>query len=247
MGKVPYDIKVTNNKGTLQDFIHSFNFIVILNGFTYGFEQVINVETSGHYETYQEGGNEHAVFARKTNYDQLYTMIFRRGMPIKKSETATSAAMAAAAIIPNNLARKSALLSVASMDPFVSLEVGPAVGLLQIFDRQYKNDVATFSFFSYGASDWKMGDLDATSGNILYEDITIVHSGLKRLAQTTTPTFLETFSNFDDSYNSETLDEINLEDKKKEAKSKKDDRDKEEIAQDERIKRFADERNKIVS
>jgi phage tail-like protein len=202
MGRTPYSIDVTANQGSLGDLTPVFNFIVMLNVFTYGFQEVSGLEISRPYSTYEEGGvNDHPIVVG-TPETSAKTLTFRRGMIIKKNSLITDLARMGAAAIPNNLARKAALLGITSLDSAASLEEGPAIGFVQVFDRHFENDIATFGFLSLGMSEWKMSDLDAQANNLVIEDFTIVHTGLKRLTTNLTPSFISSFFSSDD-YNSE--------------------------------------------
>ncbi|MDR1240656.1 MAG: phage tail protein [Oscillospiraceae bacterium] len=197
MRRTPYPIDSTASKGSLNDIPFGFNFIVILNNFTYGFQEVGNIEEERPCDTLVEGGNDHPVFVRKPRESQS-TLTFKRGMLIKKYGIVTDIARMGAAALPINMLRKTALLTVSSFDSVAALEEGPAIGFLQVFDRQFKNDVATFSFFSLGMVSWKLSDLDAQGNGLLIEEYTIAHQGLKRLTTNFIPSFISSFIVDDD-------------------------------------------------
>lgn len=202
--KIPYDNVISSAHGELtdklayfpnfNDLIYPLNFVVILNGYVYSFQEVSGIDGDFPYESIEDGGNPCQLYARKVSDVDGFTILnLKRGMPVRKSHVLTSAVntLAAQAVALNNaLARKNALVHAASIDPIVTLERGPADGMIQIFNRDFTKDVATFKFFSYGASKWSIGDLDATSGSIVYESIDLVCSGVRRVvnSNSTTPT-----------------------------------------------------------
>ena len=137
-GKLPYPLDVTCNHGKLSDLIPTFNFIVILNEFVFGFSEVNGIDKDMPYDSLEEGGNSYPVFARKQNRE-FESIILKKGLLIKKSGLFSGVARTAlsqAAKSSNNLIRKAALISAAASDPITTLENGPAYGFLQIFDRQ---------------------------------------------------------------------------------------------------------------
>ncbi|MDR1364832.1 MAG: phage tail protein, partial [Oscillospiraceae bacterium] len=202
MGRLPYKIDVTANKGSLNDVPMGFNFIVVLNVFTYGFQEVSGLSMKRPMGSHEEGGvNDHVISVGQPSTD-LRELTFRRGMLIKKNKIITDTARMSAAHLSSNTARKSSLLAISALDETISLEQGPSVGFLQIFDRKFKSEVATFSFFSLGMSEWRLNDLDSQSNNLLIEEFTVVHTGLKRIVDNPTPTFISGFIS-SDTYNSE--------------------------------------------
>lgn len=204
--KLPYKLDVTCDYGNLNDLTMSFNFIVILNEFVYGFNEVSGIDKDIQYESLREGGNPYPVFARKMESD-FELLNFKRGMPIRKTQAISKAIRLAFSQVPltgSSLARRTAMLAAAAMDPIASLENGPALGYLQVFDRQFRTPISTFSFFSYGASKWDITDPNATSAEIMYESITLVCSDLKRMTSnlfTTPPGFWDSFTSTEDRYN----------------------------------------------
>ena len=188
-GRLPYPVDVTCNHSKIDDLIPAFNFIVILNEFVFGFSEVSGLDRDLPYNDIQEGGNPYPVFARKRSYN-FEQLNFRKGLLIKKGDWSSDSmktALSQAAMIPGSLARKAALIAAVSADPVASLENGPAYGFLQVFDRQYKTPLTSFSFFSHGASRWDITDLNASSGDFMYETITLVCSDLKRLSNSALP------------------------------------------------------------
>ena len=182
--RIPYSLNVTCNKGRLNDLIPSFNFLVILNEYVFGFTEVGGIDRQINYDPCKEGGNPYPVLIR-SNYHDFERITLKRGMLIKKGSLVSSVlqtAFAQAARIGVNMARKAALVAAAASDPIVTLENGPAYGFIQVFDRKYQNDLATFSFFSYGAIEWRISDLSASSSDPIYEDITLVCTDLKRMS-----------------------------------------------------------------
>ena len=187
--RLPYPIDVTCNHGRLNDFIPSFNFIVILNNFTFGFSEVSGLDKDMSAEEIREGGNVYPVFTRKYEYN-FEQITLSKGLLIREADYASDSirtALSQAALLNNSLARKAAIIAAASSDPIATLEQGPAYGFLQVFDRKYKTALTSFSFFSYGASRWDITNLNASSNDFLYENITLVCSDLKRLSNSALP------------------------------------------------------------
>ena len=182
--RIPYSLNVTCNKGRLNDLIPSFNFLVILNEYVFGFTEVGGIDRHINLNDVKEGGNPYRVFARSNDCD-FERITLKRGMLIRKGSLVSSSvqtAFAQAARIGVNMVRKAALVAAAASDPIVTLENGPAYGFIQVFDRKYQNDLATFSFFSYGAEEWRISDLSASSSDPIYEDIILVCTDLKRMS-----------------------------------------------------------------
>jgi len=160
--------------------ISSFNFVVTLNEFTFGFQSVSGVSVEKPFEHIAEGGvNDHEIMVGKPAYDHA-TLTFKRGMLVRSPTIIDKVARAAAAAIPNAFLRKQTLIQLNSLNPQEALETGPAYGMIQVFDR-YKNLKALYSFFSLGAVSWRMDDLDASLGGRLCEEFTIAHTGLVKL------------------------------------------------------------------
>ncbi|MDR2074582.1 MAG: hypothetical protein LBP36_04435 [Oscillospiraceae bacterium] len=195
MGRPPYDIDVSCIKnGTLVDVHYSFNFILMLNAFTYGFQEINDLSIGAPYDVIAEGGNTHGLLVHKYHNEELSTMTLKRGILIKNSNSEISAAAKALSValsswIPGGAARKAAMLGISSLDAGVSLQMGPAIGFIQAFDRTFTQDVVTLSFFSLGVTEWRMNGLDAQSGGLLVEDMTIVHTGLTRMTSELTPSW----------------------------------------------------------
>lgn len=165
----------------MDQLMSGFNFIVTLNEFVFGFQSVSGFSMEKPVEYLREGGvNEHQIMVGKP-HEETFSLTFRRGYLMRSSSLLSSAARAAAAAIPSNLGRKTALLAVSAVDPQETLESGPALGTIEVFDR-YRNLCALYSFLSLGMTSWKMDDLDATQSSIIYEEITIAHTGLTRHA-----------------------------------------------------------------
>ena len=160
--------------------IQGFNFIVTLNNFIFGFKDVSGLNISDHVEYFEEGGvNDHQIMVKKPS-DETPKLTFSRGLMIRCNPILNMAARAAAARIPDNLARQAALIAANTMDPQASLETGPAVGTIEVYDRG-KKLCASYSFLSLGMTEWSVSDLSADDSNILIESITIAHTGLVRV------------------------------------------------------------------
>jgi hypothetical protein len=168
------------------NLIYNPNFILILNDFVYSFQEISGIDIDFPNEhSLTEGGNSRHLFARKTLMEEDTTnLILKRAMPIRRSQTKVQNISALLSLVtPSGVGflRKQSLLAAAKLDPVYTLEHGPAEGIIQIFDRTFKNDVANFRFFSYGAHKWTLGELDATSGNIVYETIELICTNFTRV------------------------------------------------------------------
>lgn len=159
-----------------------FNFIVTLNAFTFGFKEVQGLSVTRYTDLLTEGGvNDHSILVGRPNNDNnIYDLTFSRGLLKRSTSLVTGAAKAAAALIPNNIARKAALLGITALDPQESLEVGPALGTIEVYNR-YKKLTASYTFLSLGMTEWSASDLSADSNDISIETIKIVHTGLTRV------------------------------------------------------------------
>ncbi len=156
-----------------------FNFIVTLNEITFGFQSVVGLGINRKVSYLTEGGvNDHQIMVGCPSDDNP-TLTFKRGILMRNPESLISEALAAASVIPDNMERKMALIAAVSCDAQACLERGPALGTIQVFDRQ-RSLKALYSFLSLGMTSWKSDDLDATSGGIMCEEFTIAHTGLTR-------------------------------------------------------------------
>lgn len=164
----------------IEHLIQGFNFIVTLNSYVFGFKEVSGLHVSNAVDHFSEGGvNDHQIMVGKPN-DDTPTLEFSRGMMIRCNPLLDLAARAAAARVPGNLARKAALLAASAVDPQATLEVGPAAGTIDVYDRA-KKLCASYTFLSLGMTEWQVDNLDADNGNIIIESITISHTGLFRV------------------------------------------------------------------
>lgn len=244
--RLPFQVDVTCNHGRLDDFIPSFNFMVILNQYVFGFSEVSGFDGNLQYETITEGGNPDPVFASQYNIN-FDILTFKRGMLIRKGSLASKAirtAFSQLTRIGNNLLRKGALIAAAALDPVATLENGPAYGFVQLFDRQYKNDLATFSFFSHGSTHWDVPSLDAKSGDFMVEEIHLCCSNLKRMSNSVEPSGIWNVFGQDEHTFYEGWDKLGITEedmkKKDEKKStKKDEFDKKVQEKEEKIKEYA--------
>lgn len=159
-----------------------FNFIVTLNAFTFGFKEVQGLSVTRYTDLITEGGvNDHSLLVgRPNNENNIYDLTFSRGLLKRSKSFVTGAAKAAAALIPNNILRKAALLGITALDPQESLEVGPALGTIEVYNR-YKKLAASYTFLSLGMTEWSVSDLSADSNDIIIETIKIAHTGLTRV------------------------------------------------------------------
>ena len=167
-----------------------FNFIVTLNEFTFGFKSVSGISVNRQVNTIPEGGlNDHGIIVEEP-LQNSFTLSFSRGLMIRYPQLIDTTVRSAAAIIPNPIARKTALVLAASSSPQEALEKGPALGFIHVYDRTNKRLLGRYSFLSLGISEWRVSDLDAENGSgLLIEDMTIVHTGITR-----EPTALQPFS-----------------------------------------------------
>ena len=166
-----------------------FNFIVTLNEFTFGFKNVSGISVNRQTSTINEGGvNDHAIIVEDPNQSS-FTLSFSRGLMIRYPQIVDATVRSAAAIVPNPIARKAALIGASSLSPQEALEKGPALGFINVYDRTNKRLLGLYSFLSLGMTEWRVSDLDAESGGLLVEDMTIIHTGITR-----EPTVLQPFS-----------------------------------------------------
>ena len=160
--------------------IQGFNFILTLNNFTYGFKEISGLRVENPVDYIQEGGvNDHKLMVGEPS-NEAPTLECKRGLMLRCLPIITDAARMAAALIPNNLARKAALLAVNTQDPQATLEQGPAIGTIEVYDRQ-KRLSAMYGFLSLGMTSWECDSLSADNSDVLIESITIAHTGLIRI------------------------------------------------------------------
>ena len=160
--------------------IQGFNFILTLNNFTYGFKEISGLRVENPVDYIQEGGvNDHKLMVGEPS-NEAPTLECKRGLMLRCLPIVTDAARMAAALIPNNLARKAALLAVNTQDPQATLEQGPAIGTIEVYDRQ-KRLSAMYGFLSLGMTSWECDSLSADNSDVLIESITIAHTGLIRI------------------------------------------------------------------
>ena len=167
-----------------------FNFVVTLNEFTFGFKSVSGISVTRSINTQPQGGlNDYGIIVEEPNQGS-YTLSFSRGLMIRYPQAIDATARSAAALIPNAIGRKMALIGCASLSPQAALEKGPALGFIHVYDRTNKRLLGLYSFLSLGMTEWRVSDLDAEGGtNLLIEDMTIIHTGITR-----EPTVLQPFS-----------------------------------------------------
>lgn len=166
--------------------IPGFNFVVTLNELTYGFQSVSGLSINRKVNYINEGGvNDHQIMVSCPNDDNP-TLTFKRGILMRSSSTVDANAVAAASLIPDNPSRKLAVTAAVSLDPQACLEKGPALGIIQVFDRR-KCLKAVYSFLSLGITNWRSDDLDASTSSILCEEFTVAHTGLERMPLASPP------------------------------------------------------------
>lgn len=190
--KVPYAGSIVSScKGSGWDYsnlVYDYNFVLILNEYVYSVKSIGGIDRDYLNNPEREGGNEWPVFIRDYNNSSFIKINIERAMPIRRSQIVSStirAGVAAAAKmcegVAQNIVRRSALLSAAALDPIATLENGPAIGIIQVFNKTFTKDVANFKFFSYGAERWSATQLDARSGDIVIESIDLLCTDLIRM------------------------------------------------------------------
>lgn len=174
--KFPQSLKISS----MDKLITRFNFLVTLNEFVFGFESVSGLEINKRVDYISEGGvNDHQLLVGSPMTDNP-TLTFKRGMLIHSSNAiARTASLLSTSLLRNNVLRKTTMLAAAAIDARTTLEVGPALGSIQVYNRN-GNLSALYVFLSLGMTSWKAEDLDASSSDIWCEEITIAHTGLER-------------------------------------------------------------------
>lgn len=174
--KFPQSLKISS----MDKLITRFNFLVTLNEFVFGFESVSGLEINKRVDYIPEGGvNDHQLLVASPTTDNP-TLTFKRGMLVHSSNAiARTASLISTSLLRNNLLRKTTMLAEAAIDARTTLEVGPALGSIQVYNRNGKLS-ALYVFLSLGMTSWKAEDLDASSSDIWCEEITIAHTGLER-------------------------------------------------------------------
>ena len=174
--KFPQSLKIS----AMDKLLTKFNFLVTLNEFVFGFQSVSGLEVNKRVDYISEGGiNDHQIMVSAPSADNP-TLTFRRGMLLHTSNAvARSAKWLSTSLMKNNIARKAAMLAEASVDARTSLEVGPALGSIQVYNRDGKLS-ALYLFLSLGMISWKAEDLDASASDVWCEEVTIAHTGLER-------------------------------------------------------------------
>lgn len=175
------------NVSSLKYLSGNFKFIVTLNEFTFGFKSVSGLNVSRELRTIEEGGvNDHGVLVGQPD-NSSHTLTFSRGLMLHFPEAIDKLALAAAANLPGGgMARFLKLSLLASTSPQASLERGPALGTIIAYDRN-GNLRGKYTFISFGITEWRVSDLDATDNGLLIEDLTIAHTGITREPVTMMP------------------------------------------------------------
>ncbi|BED92760.1 MAG: phage tail protein [Candidatus Paraimprobicoccus trichonymphae] len=178
-----YDKLRPSKRASAMDYVQQgCNFIVTFNlMYKYGFKEVSGIEVRKKYGTISEGGvNDHAILVGEAEGSEL-SLEFKRGMLIRdySSSGINAASALAAALINNNLLRRTALVSLNSITPQTALENGPSFGEIEVYNRQVEL-VARYTFWSVGVTSWKLDELSAESANPLIEEFTIAHNGITR-------------------------------------------------------------------
>lgn len=176
------------NVSSLKYLSCNFKFIVTLNTFTFGFKSVSGLSVSRELRTIEEGGvNDHGILVGQPD-NSSHTLSFSRGLMLRFPESVDKLTLAAALRLPGNsgMAKLLKLMASSSTSPQASLEKGPAYGTIMAYDRN-GNLRGKYSFISFGITEWRVSDLDATDNGLLIEDLTIAHTGLKREPVTVIP------------------------------------------------------------
>lgn len=174
-------------------------FIVTIGLFTFGFKSVSGLSVERPMSGIEEGGvNDHAVLVGNPN-TSVQNLTFSRGLMIRFPDILDKGMIAAAVRVPTATARFGMLMAAAATSPQSTLERGPAMGMVRVYDRN-GNLRGKYSFTSYGISSWKVSDLDAMDNNILIEDLTIVHTGLTREPITMVPSSIASIGAISGSY-----------------------------------------------
>ena len=175
------------NVSSLKYLSGNFRFIVTLNEFTFGFKSVSGLSISRELRTIEEGGvNDHGILVGQPDTSS-HTLSFSRGLMLRFPELIDKGAVMAATLTPGTgMARLLKLAMAASISPQASLEKGPALGTIIAYDR-YGNVRGKYTFISFGITEWRVSDLDATDSGILIEELTIAHTGLTREPITVMP------------------------------------------------------------
>ena len=173
------------NVSAKDDLTCSFNFIVTLNQYTFGFASVSGISMEREVNFIQEGGvNDHQLMVGCPQGSGGYKLDFSRGLMLREpSSTFNIADAIAASTIGNSIARKTALIALTAGSPQQTLEKGPAIGTIHVYNRENKLK-AIYSFLSLGMTSWSGGDLSADGTGFLIESISIVHTGLTRVPLT---------------------------------------------------------------
>lgn len=167
-----------------------FNFVVMLNEFTYGFQSVSGIRVHRETMREQEGGvNDHMYLVGKPD-DEQPTLTLERGYVIRSLEIISDGLYSAACAIPSQLGRKAAMLAANATSPVLSLENGPSTGLIMVFDRRQKL-YAMFAFLSLGMIEWEFPTLSANNTEITIESITLAHTGIERIPLSWMPGFVD--------------------------------------------------------
>ena len=183
------------NVSSLKYLSCNFRFIVTLNTFTFGFKSVSGLSVSRELRTIEEGGvNDHGILVGQPD-NSSHTLSFSRGLMLRFPESVDKLTLAAALRLPGNsgMAKLLKLMASSSISPQASLEKGPAYGTIMAYDRN-GNLRGKYSFISFGITEWRVSDLDATDNGLLIEDLTIAHTGLKREPLTVLPASITSIS-----------------------------------------------------
>lgn len=175
------------NVSSLKYLSGNFRFIVTLNEFTFGFKSVSGLSVSRELRTIEEGGvNDHGILVGQPDTSS-HTLSFSRGLMLHFPEMMDKFAVMAATLTPGTgMARLLKLAMAASISPQATLEKGPALGTIIAYDR-YGNVRGKYTFISFGITEWRVSDLDATDSGMLIEELTIAHTGLTREPITVMP------------------------------------------------------------
>ena len=233
------------NVTAMDNLVTGFNFVLILNTYVYGFKEISNLKVENDPITYAEGGvNDHQLIVRQPYVGSEMTLSCRRGYIIRGADgLAGKGVRAAAAKISNQAARRAAMIAANVMSPQTTLEEGPALGFINVYNR-VRELIASFSFLSLGVKSWQFSDLDATNGSeIMLESFELIHTGLTRI-----PVKSGFFDNLADTVNSAVA---TVEDMKRLAEKQKEIEQRRKAAQEmedekAKLKELTEKRTKLI-
>ena len=145
------------------DPVPAFHFVVMFNTHTISFGGVSGISKVQDVRYFNEGGRNDYPLIMKEPQHSPHLLTFTRGLHVRRASSALLS------FVPDIF---SGLL-----DAQNALENPYSLGTIIVLDRD--NEIkAIYSFISQGQVEWKLGDLDALTGQRLIEKCTIAHRGL---------------------------------------------------------------------